>query len=93
VHLLVSTRLSQTKASGTVVDIMDIHKDMMHMDMLLLLLPPPLPLPKTLACIMEDILDMETTSNQELTNSNRELTNSNPEHTNSNPELTNSNSR
>jgi hypothetical protein len=92
VHLLVSTRLSQTKASGTVVDIMDIHKDMMHMDMLLLLLPPP-PLPKTLACIMEDILDMETTSNQELTNSNRELTNSNPEHTNSNPELTNSNSR
>jgi hypothetical protein len=93
VHLLVSTRLSQTKASGTVVDIMDIHKDMMHMDMLLLLLPPPLPLPKTLACIMEDILDMETTSNQELTNSNRELTNSNREHTNSNPELTNSNSR
>jgi hypothetical protein len=84
VHLLVSTRLSQTKASGTVVDIMDIHKDMMHMDMLLLLLPPPLPLPKTLACIMEDILDMETTSNQELTNSNRELTNSNPELTNSN---------
>jgi hypothetical protein len=90
VHLLVSTRLSQTKASGTVVDIMDIHKDMMHMDMLLLLLPL---LPKTLACIMEDILDMETTSNQELTNSNRELTNSNREHTNSNPELTNSNSR
>ena len=90
---MVSTRLSQTKASGTVVDIMDIHKDMMHMDMLLLLLPPPLPLPKTLACIMEDILDMETTSNQELTNSNQELTNSNPEHTNSNPELTNSNSR
>jgi hypothetical protein len=92
-QLLVLFRFSQIKASGMAVDIMDIHKDMMHMDMLLLLLPPPLPLPKTLACIMEDILDMETTSNQELTNSNRELTNSNPEHTNSNPELTNSNSR
>ena len=62
-HLLVLFRLSQIKASGMVVDIMDIHKDMMHMDMLLLL-------PKTLTCIMEAILDMETTSNQELTNSN-----------------------
>lgn len=59
-HLSVLFRPSQIKASGT-VDIMDMHKDMMLMDMQLL--------PKTLICIMEAILDMETTSSQEPTNS------------------------
>lgn len=53
------SRHSQIKVNG-MEDIMDMHKDMMHMDM---------HLPKTLTCIMVAILDTETTSNQQLSNS------------------------